>query len=447
MERKGEKDMASIPETELHPLKPTAPNSIEAHDEMKRRCICFNEPTPPDVKYPSNKICTSKYTFLTWAPKSLVLQFRRAANVYFLIISILTAQESFSPKNPISMIGTFAAILIFTMFKEAYEDYFRHKADNEVNLMKARVLNLQSNSFEEVHSQDIRVGDIVEVKENEQFPADLVYIASNNDQGLAFVNTMNLDGETNLKSKIASNYTKQFCNVAAICELKGQIWIEEPNQSLTSWTCNIIPPDGPKAALGTSQALLRGCILKNTDFIYGLVVYTGPETKIMLNSKAPPAKMSNVMRKMNKMLYTVFLFQAILVFLFAGLNVMWVNATGTDHEYLDVKEEMHFGDYIIQVLTFLVAYSHMIPISLYVALEIVKMILAYMIQQDLGMYYEEDDRPAACRTSDLVEELGQVEFVFSDKTGTLTCNIMEFKKCSINGTIYGSDESFHPTKG
>ena len=233
------------------------------------------------------------------------------------------------------------------MFKEAYEDYFRHKADNEVNLMKARVLNLGKRAFEEVNSQDIKVGDIVEVKENEQFPADLVYISSNNEQGLAFVNTMNLDGETNLKSKIASNYTKEICDVTKICNLRGQILIEEPNQSLTSWTCNIIPEDAPKAALGTSQALLRGCILKNTDFIYGLVVYTGPETKIMLNSKAPPAKVSNVMRTMNKMLYTVFLFQGIIVFLFAGLNVNWVNTVASDHDYLDVEPEMTFGDYLV----------------------------------------------------------------------------------------------------
>jgi phospholipid-transporting ATPase len=105
---------------------------------------------------------------------------------------------------------------------------------------------------------------------------------------------------------------------------------------------------------------------------------------------------------------------------FAGLGVNWLKKNAEDHTYLDANDSPNFGDFIILIFAFLVAYSHMIPISLYVALEIVKIALAYIISQDLEMYYAVDDKPAKSRTSDLVEELGQVEFVFSDKTGTLT---------------------------
>ena len=80
----------------------------------------------------TNRIVTARYNLLTWVPKSLFMQFRRAANIYFLIISVLTSM-SFSPKNPVSMIGTFAAVLIFTMLKELYEDIGRHKQDMQVN--------------------------------------------------------------------------------------------------------------------------------------------------------------------------------------------------------------------------------------------------------------------------------------------------------------------------
>ena len=160
----------------------------------------------------------------------------------------------------------------------------------------------------------------------------------------------------------------------------------------------------------------------------------------MLNSKAAPSKTSNVLKKMNHMLYTVFLFQAIICFTFAGANIIWTDNNASDHFYLDLSDNPGFGTYAIQVLVFFVAYSHMIPISLYVALEIVKLALAYLLRQDLDMYYEEDDKAAICRTSDLIEELGQVEFIFSDKTGTLTCNVMDFKKCTINGNVYGEGD-------
>lgn len=86
----------------------------------------------PEQRKMSNMVRTTKYTILTWAPLSLFWQFKRAANVYFLVITILTTMP-FSPKRPASMIGTFALVLIFTMLKEAYEDYQRYKSDSELN--------------------------------------------------------------------------------------------------------------------------------------------------------------------------------------------------------------------------------------------------------------------------------------------------------------------------
>ena len=65
---------------------------------------------------------TQRYSLFTWAPLSLLLQFNRVSNIYFLIISILTFM-SFSPKNPLTMISTFVLVLVFTMIKEGYEDY------------------------------------------------------------------------------------------------------------------------------------------------------------------------------------------------------------------------------------------------------------------------------------------------------------------------------------
>lgn len=149
------------------------------------------------------------------------------------------------------------------------------------------------------------------------------------------------------------------------------------------------------------------------------MVYTGPESKIMMNSKKPPTKVSNVMKMMNKMLYTVFAFQIALIFVFSALSVVWTGNYAADHNYLDLSSSGGFGKFVIQMLTYWVAYSHLIPISLYVVLEMIKLAQSMFINNDMNLYYEETGY-SKCRNSDLIEELGQVEFIFSDKTGTLT---------------------------
>jgi len=388
-------------------------------------------------KFCSNKVKTSKYSLLTWAPKSLILQFRRAANIYFLVICVLSF-FSFSPKSPTSLVGTFAAVLFFTMLKEAYEDYWRHRQDTIVNNASTARLDRASQSFHPIKTQEVAVGDIVQVKGNQPIPADIVLLTCSNPQGLSFVNTMNLDGETNLKERTANENIKKL-SIPELCTLKLDLDCDLPNPSLHSWNCNIKLQGHDWIPLSLNQLLLRGCVLKNTDYVTGLVIYTGHETKIMLNSKSPPSKASQVLKKMNKMLYTILGLQAIICFLFAGLYVQWSVTNASDHTYLDISSASG-SSYIIQVLAFYVAYSHFIPISLYVMLEIVKLYLSRLISWDECMYFEEDDRPASCRTSDLVEELGQVEFVFSDKTGTLTRNIMEFRRCSVAGRVFDTEQ-------
>ena len=418
---------------------------LELKTMEKHRKVAFGRPVDPSIVFLPNSIRTSRYTVVTWAPKSLLWQFRKSANIYFLVISVLTMM-SFSPKSPFSMAGTFAAVLVFTMLKEAYEDYFRHVQDRKVNNAITHRFDSTSKDFKDIPWKDVKVGDILEIRDKENFPADMVFLSSSNLQGTAFVNTMNLDGETNLKEKMALEFTKDMRELDLQAILL-QVATDEPNLSLVKWNCNISMNGSPWHPMTINQLLLRGCQLRNTRRLYGFVIYTGQESKIMLNSKEAPSKMSNVLKRMNKMLYTVYGMQFFICISFAGLSVYWKSVFVDTHLYLDITENPTGSSFIIQVLTFYVAYSHLIPISLYVALEIVKIVCSFLLGQDLLMYNEADDRPATARTSDLVEELGQVEFVFSDKTGTLTQNIMKFKKCSINGVIYGNEQGIGKGQG
>ena len=361
----------------------------------------------------------------SWAPLSLLFQFKRAANIYFLVISILTAQ-SFSPKTPGSMIGTFTAVLFFTMLKEAYEDYQRYKSDKELNNRGTRVFE-QEGVREKLWSE-IKVGEVVKVHKDEEVPADLLCIDAPKD--VVFISTMNLDGETNLKER-----TLPFDGVN-LKTFMGKVVCDLPSESLEQWDGNV-HTQSMLVNCSIKNTILRGCTLKNTEYCFGIVLYVGNDTKIMLNAKKAPRKVSKLMRLMNYMLYTVFAFQMTLVVVFAVLSLKWNSANAHNHVYLDLSAQVSFQTWLVQFFTYWVAYSHMIPISLYVIIEMLKLGQAKFINSDVKMFCREDQQFALCRNSDLVEELGQVEFVFSDKTGTLTQNKMEFKKITVNGLVYG----------
>lgn len=421
-----------------------APHSETIKEEKNRIEVGEKNPNiSNNQNYPNNKIITTKYNVLTWAPKSLLIQFRRAANVYFLIVTILTCM-SFSPKQPISMIGTFVFVLIVTMIKEAVEDYHRYKQDKQSN--NRLVYKLETGVWNKVLCWTLKPGDIIKVEKEEEFSADTLIIQSTNDTGYCYIDTKNLDGETNLKEKCSLEVFKSFPE-AQISQLEFYIDVEKPNENLTYWK-GIVNYKKNDIFCSLANLILKGSILKNTKYIVGLIIYSGKNTKIMKNSKAPRMKVSKVLYTMNRLLYSVFIFEIGLCLTFAILSANWTNQYLYIYKYIfsqkvdDIKS--NFTNIVINFFTFFVAYSHMIPISLYVALEIVKIIQGLLIYYDNEIYDSLIDKPASCRTTGLIEELGQVEFIFSDKTGTLTQNSMILKKVYINGKVYGSMQDEHP---
>lgn len=257
---------------------------------------------------------------------------------------------------------------------------------------------------------------------------------------MAFLDTKDLDGETNLKEKmVCPDFLEKQKN--EITNITGHIKCDLPNEYMDSWEGALFSKN-LKCFVNANikNLLLKGSILKNTKEILGLVIYTGFNTKIMKNAKNPPIKMSNVMKTMNIILFTVFFFQLICcnLFSYAYLEFSEENQTYLKSYIIRTTQFDSIFAYTIKFFTFLVAYSHLIPISLYVAMEIVKLLQSWFIFYDNLMYYEFAKKPAIARTSELIEELGQVEFLFSDKTGTLTVNKMEFKNCYVAGVIFGA---------
>lgn len=302
-------------------------------------------------------------------------------------------------------------------------------------------------NFDYTKWRNLRVGDVIKVEKDDFFPADLILLSSNYDEALCYVETMNLDGETNLKIKRSLEVTSNLNEDSTFKNFKAVIRCEDPNANLYSFVGSL-EFEGQQHPLSPQQLLLRDSKLKNTDYIYGVVIFTGHDTKVIQNSTAPPSKRSKIEKRTDKLVYLLLLVLALMSFVGSiffgiatredledGLMTRWYLRPDDTTIYFDPKRAPIAA--VCHFLTALMLYSYLIPISLYVSIEIVKVLQSVFINRDLHMYYEEGDKPASARTSNLNEELGQVETVLSDKTGTLTCNSMEFIKCSIGGTAYG----------
>jgi phospholipid-transporting ATPase len=195
-----------------------------------------------------------------------------------------------------------------------------------------------------------------------------------------------------------------------------------------------------RSPLDLDQVLLRGSSLRNCRWVMALVIYTGEQTKVRLNSRKGATKVSTVDQSMNKQLYGLFVALLICSAISAIGSAVWVNNNKPAY-YLYGTLDSNFQPLVdftrYAFLTALVQFSYMIPISLYVTMEIQKVFFKFFLDSDIKMYHNETDTPAVARTSNLSEDLGGVQYVFSDKTGTLTCNKMLFARCSILDKKYG----------
>ncbi|CAN4124338.1 unnamed protein product [Withania somnifera] len=191
--------IASSKNIRLGKVQPQAPG---------HRTVFLNDPDANALaKFKGNSVSTTKYDIITFLPKGLFEQFRRVANLYFLMISILSCTPV-SPVSPITNVLPLSLVLLVSLIKEAWEDWKRFQNDLSINNTSVDVF--QDQQWVSVPWKKLQAGDIVRVKQDEFFPADLLFLASTNPDGVCYIETANLDGETNLKIRKALEKTWDY---------------------------------------------------------------------------------------------------------------------------------------------------------------------------------------------------------------------------------------------
>ncbi|XP_012864545.1 PREDICTED: probable phospholipid-transporting ATPase VD isoform X3 [Dipodomys ordii] len=394
--------------------------------------------------YVNNRIRTTKYTLLNFVPRNLFEQFHRAANLYFLFLVVLNwvpLVEAF--QKEITMLPLVVVLTIIAI-KDGLEDYRKYKIDKQINNLVTKVYNRKEKKYMDCCWKNVTVGDFIRLSCNEIIPADMVLLFSSDPDGICHIETSSLDGESNLKQRqVVRGYAEQDSEVDPE-KFSSRIECESPNNDLNRFRGFLEHPSKERVGLGKENLLLRGCTIRNTEAVVGIVVYAGHETKAMLNNSGPRYKRSKLERRANTDVLWCVLLLLIMCLTGALGHGIWLSRY--ENIFFNIPEPD--GHVISPVLagfymfwTMIILLQVLIPISLYVSIEIVKLGQIYFIQSDVDFYNEKMDSTIQCRALNITEDLGQIQYLFSDKTGTLTENKMVFRRCSVAGFDYCHEEN------
>ncbi|XP_048881278.1 phospholipid-transporting ATPase ID isoform X1 [Brienomyrus brachyistius] len=415
----------------------SAAKETRSGTEEERKVRANDREYNEKFQYANNCIMTSKYNIITFLPVNLFEQFQEVANTYFLFLLILQLIPQISSLSWFTTIVPLVLVLSITAVKDATDDYFRHKSDNQVNNRQSQVLingTLQNEKW-----MNVRVGDIIRLENNQFVAADLLLLSSSEPHGLCYIETAELDGETNMKVRQSLPVTSELGDPNSLAQFDGEVICEPPNNKLDRF-CGTLYWRENKYGLSNQNMLLRGCVLRNTESCYGLVIFAGPDTKLMQNSGRTKFKRTSIDRLMNTLVLWIFGFLVCMGVILAIGNAVWEKEVGSLFQsYLpwDPPVDNFLFSAFLAFWSYVIILNTVVPISLYVSVEVIRLGHSYFINWDRRMFCQRRNTPAEARTTTLNEELGQVEYIFSDKTGTLTQNIMTFNKCSINGHAYG----------
>lgn len=445
--------------------------------------------------YISNRIRSSRYTIWSFLPYQVYFQFNKASNLYFLITASLQLVPGLSTTGRFTSLVPLVVFWALTVLREGYDDFKRYRMDGAENKRRARVLcgvckggcvvgkglhaleshvermwktvkkavikrdvleavsvnitpesskggsrndlvlqasNSPERLWHAIKWTDIKVGDIIELRRDDQVPADIILLYAEGRNGVAYVETMSLDGETNLKQRTPPAQLAERCKkLSSLRSCRARFEIEDPNPDLYSFH-GVVNSDGKTAPLTSKNVIYRGSTLRNTRKAIGIVVNTGEESKLRMNANQKPMAKAPAMQSTAN--WIVFWLAVLVILLTIGCSVgysIWSRVFERKAWYLN-------GGHVKSaetIIGFAIQFNNLVPLALYISMEIVKF-AQFIMLQDIEMYDPASNTPMVSNTQAIYENLGQIGHIFSDKTGTLTENIMRFRKMSVAGMAW-----------
>ncbi|XP_066572153.1 putative phospholipid-transporting ATPase IIB isoform X2 [Amia ocellicauda] len=389
-------------------------NTCRRKKELKARTVWLGCPEKCEEKYPRNAIKNQKYNIFTFVPGVLYQQFKLFLNLYFLVVSCSQFMSSLKIGYLYTYWAPLGFVLAVTMVREAVDEVRRCRRDKEMNSQMYSKLTVRGKV--QVKSSDIEVGDLIIVEKNQRIPADMIFLRTSEKNGSCFIRTDQLDGETDWKLKVAVTCTQRLPALGDLFSINAYVYAQKPQLDIHSFEGNFTREDNDPPiheSLSIENTLWASTVVASGTVI-GVVIYTGKETRSVLNTSHAKNKVGLLDLELNSLTKALFVAQVV-------LSVVMVALQG------------FVGPWYRNLFRFILLFSYIIPISLRVNLDMGKAAYGWMIMKD------ENIPGTVVRTSTIPEELGRLVYLLTDKTGTLTQNEMIFKRLHLGTVSYGTD--------